>query len=218
MKSTDEPVPVHAIVPAAGLSRRMGRPKQILPYRGSTVLGTVVRTLLGAELDGVMVVTRTEFLRTLDLPADARVSVVINDNDTSQMIDSIRLGLASLFGAFPGDASEEPPPRLESLRRAGVLVLPGDMPGVTSDTCRRCIDAFRKDPTRIVVATHLARRGHPVIFPASLRPDVDRHPTGLDAFLLALAGRTTLVETADAATLKDVDTWSDYESIRPGPN
>jgi hypothetical protein len=36
--------------------------------------------------------------------------------------------------------------------------------------------------------------------------------------LLALADRTTLVETTDAATLEDVDTWSDYESNHPGPS
>lgn len=48
---------IAAIVPAAGQSRRMGVPKQLLPFAGTTVLGHIVDQLLESNVDEVYVVT-----------------------------------------------------------------------------------------------------------------------------------------------------------------
>ncbi|RME39327.1 MAG: nucleotidyltransferase family protein [Planctomycetota bacterium] len=87
---------IWGIVPAAGYGRRMGQPKQTLPFAGSTVTGTVVRTLLAAGVDGLIVVTRRALRIDLDLPADPRIVVCFNEDADSEMIDSIRLGLRTL--------------------------------------------------------------------------------------------------------------------------
>ncbi|MEK7328911.1 MAG: NTP transferase domain-containing protein, partial [Chloroflexota bacterium] len=113
--------PVYGIVPAAGLGRRMGRPKQTLPYWGSTITGRVVRTLLDAELDAVEVVPRSELVARLDLPSDKRLSVAVNDNASSQMIDSIRIGLSVLFNAMPKRTPLCPPLARGEALPVGVL-------------------------------------------------------------------------------------------------
>ena len=48
---------VGAVVLAAGRSRRMGRPKMILPWGETTVIGQVVNVLLAAGVDDLLVVT-----------------------------------------------------------------------------------------------------------------------------------------------------------------
>lgn len=209
-------VPIHAIIPAAGLGRRMGRPKQTLPYRASTIVGSVVRTLLDVDLETVIVVTRRDLLSRLDLPEDSRVSIAINDDGGSQMIDSLRIGLSVLFGPARFGATDTNHCEEDESADAGILILPGDMPGVTAEACRCCVSAFRLCSTRIVVAARGGVRGHPVILPSGLRARVEQHEGGLNALLRTMPERLTLIETGDEATLHDVDTWNDYTAMLPG--
>ncbi len=209
-------VRIWAIVPAAGLGRRMGGPKQTLSYRGSTLAGTVTRTLLAGGVDSLVVVTRAPLVSKLELPDDARVRIAFNDNDAAEMIDSVRIGLTTLVDeqdrncegttANSGIDSASAP--------TGVLVVPADMPTVSVDTCRKCISAYEADPQRIVIATHAGRRGHPILFPLSLRAALDRLSGGLNELPRQSPERVHLVEVDDPGATRDVDALTDYESLR----
>ncbi len=89
-------VRVWGIIPAAGQSRRMGRTKQTLSYGNATMVAAVTETALAGGVERVVVVTRSELRDHLQLPADDRVEVAINDAAGSEMIDSIRIGLTAL--------------------------------------------------------------------------------------------------------------------------
>ncbi len=220
---------IRAIVPAAGAGQRMGRFKQVLPYRGSTLVGTVTGTLLDAGVDGIVVVTRTPLVDALALPEDPRVVIAFNDDPDSEMIDSIRVGLAKLAGetldageSGIADRSGEPPadsapPPVAARHLAssadGVLVVPGDMPTLSAGTCRQCMAAYAADPRRIVIATHAARRGHPIIFPFSMRGVVDELSGGLRELPARHPERVHLVETDDAGITRDINTLGEYERL-----
>ncbi len=206
MNATRGEVRVWAIIPAAGTGQRMGGPKQALPYRGATLTGTVVRTLLDAGAAGIVVVTRTVLVDALKLPDDPRVTITLNDAD-SQMIDSIRVGLGTL-------ADQVIPSGDDARPNAGVMVVPGDMPTLTADTCRRCIDAYKGDPRRVVIAAYSRRRGHPIIFPLSKRDVVDRLEGGLNELPRRVPKCVHLVEVDDPGVACDVDTAADYDSLR----
>lgn len=227
MTSSTTGVRIGCIVSAAGMSRRMGRPKAALPFGGSTVVGTVVRALLEAGSDEILVVTRGELVAQLDLPHDRRVTVAFNEDAESEMIDSVRIGLAVLLSRIVEDGRgsressaiknrrstvDDRPPQPAS---GGILVVPADMPAVTADSYRKCFDAFRLDPGRIVIAACGGRRGHPVIFPNSLAPKLDRLTGGLKELVDANGACVTLVETNDPGVLCDVDTLADYERLDP---
>ena len=204
-----------SIVPAAGLGRRMGADKQAIRYRGSTLCGTVVRTLLSAGVDGVVVVTRGALREKLDLPTDPRVTVAINDCPDAEMIDSIRIGLRVLASAFrAGDRRD----CWESGRGGrdlfdGVVVIPGDMPRVTSDSVRRCLGVFAIDPSRIIIASHGGRRGHPLIFPCSLSAEVHASVTALNQLASAHPELVRTVETNDDGTTYDLDYPEDLRGL-----
>ncbi len=191
---------VWAIVPAAGTGRRMGAAKQALAFRHSTLTGTVVRTLLDAGVDGIVVVTRTPLVAALALPDDPRVEVGINDDAGTEMIDSIRIGLSLLADRGAGSAD-------------GVVVVPADVPAVSTETCRRCIGAFAADPARIVIAACGTRRGHPIIFPFALRDVIDHLDGGLNELPRRLPDSVEVVETADKGVARDVDTPEDYDRL-----
>ena len=196
---------IWGVVPAAGMGRRMGRPKQLLPFQGSTITSAVTRTLLSVDPCGVVVVTRTELIDNLDLPPDQRIHVAINDDANSEMIDSIRLGLSSLaeLGAGGND---------------GVLVVPADMPTLDAASCRACIDSYMSDANHIVIATYGGRRGHPMIFPFSMRGLIDNLDGGLNMLPRICSQQVIIVEVDDPGASADIDTAQDYDQLRPGEN
>jgi molybdenum cofactor cytidylyltransferase len=197
-------VRVWGVVPAAGLGRRMGCAKQTLPFADSTVAATVVRTLLASGLEGVVCVTRRELHEALRLPRDARVRVAFNDDPHGEMIESIRIGLAALGEQA---ATEED----------GVLVAPADMPELTVGAVALCADAYRADPSRIVVAAFQDRRGHPIVYPFGLRHAVSDATDGLRELPRRFPDRIQIVTCHDACVTRDLDTPEDYERALRSP-
>ncbi len=196
------PIRIGAVVPAAGMSRRMGPAKQVLPYLATTVTATVTQTLLDAGVDALAVVTRSELAEGLRLPADARVRTVINDDSQSEMIDSIRMGLEALGAAGMLGAKD------------GVVVVPGDMPEVSAETCRRCMEVFQAEPERLVIATHEERRGHPIVIPFSMGSELEGLEDGLRGLARRFPERVRLVAVSDTAVTQDMDTPEAYRRMR----
>ncbi len=225
-------VQVFGIVPAAGSSRRMGRPKPSLPYGDSTMVGVVARTLLNINLDRVVVVTRSELAASLDLPSDPRLVIVYNDDADSEMLDSVRAGLTRLTElesphglpapfsvggpaidnrSAVGGTFDSPSPAAVAV---GVLIVPADMPAIRVETYRACLAAFALDPESLVIAANDGKRGHPIIVPWSLRADVMGLHNGLRELTQIHADRVRLVETGDEGVTRDVDSPDDYERLR----
>jgi molybdenum cofactor cytidylyltransferase len=201
-KENEQTVRVFAIVPAAGRSRRMGTPKQLLDVGGRTMLAAVLDPLIAAGVHGVVLVTQTALADRIDLSAFPRTTLAINEDPNSQMIDSVRIGLVAWRQREPiGE-------------RDGVLVCPADQPGIAAADFAACINAFRNAPDRIVIAAHKGQRGHPIIFPASLIPFVQSNAcdAGLNALPKAHADRMVLVECGLAVT-RDVDTRVEYDRL-----
>ncbi len=197
MPDSSEAAKVAAVIPAAGRSGRMGAPKQLLHVDGRPMLLGIVDALLDGGVARVTVVAGTALREKLP-PFPPRVHIAINDDPKTEMIDSIRIGLAS------------------SGRSDGYLICPSDAARITAADVRRCIDAFAKMSDQIVIATHAGRRGHPMIFPASLIAVV--YSPACDSGLNQLAkNRPQLVREVacdSPGTLANVNTPADYSSTQ----
>ncbi len=191
----DDSPHVFAIVPAAGYSRRMGRDKQLIEINGKPMLRAVVDTLIEAGVARVIVVTRQAIVEVMGLPHVERVHVAYNEDASSEMIDSVRIGLAELLRRF----SNEPV--------AGILVCPADHPSLSVVDVRACLDAFRDSSNRIIIASREEKRGHPMIFPMGMMDFVRSNACdgGLNALGKAHAHLLRLVECASDGVVKDVD-------------
>lgn len=191
---------VFAIIPAAGRSRRMGSPKQLLDVNGRTMLQAVVEPLLASDIGGVLIITHSGLEGSIRaMFSDTRVGIAINDDENSEMIDSIRIGLRAWR-------------ERESISdRDGFLVCPGDHPGITTVDFDACIAAFRANPDRIIVAMRGGKRGHPVIFPATDHPFIEseRCNYGLNVLVRSHLDRVELVECTSAGIMHDIDTFED---------
>ena len=194
---------IFAVVPAAGRSRRMGRPKQLLDVHGQTMLESSLAPLLTPGIALIVLVTHKSVAERLPQALPEKILVVRNDAPHTEMIDSIRIGLRTLHAR-------------KALRKGdGILVCPADHPGISMSDVDQCICAFHRSSDQIILATRDNKRGHPIIFPVTDIPFV--HSSACDQGLNALprlnAPRVTNVPCTSPGICRDVDTPQDYRSL-----
>ena len=194
---------VFAMVPAAGRSRRMGLDKQLLDVGGQSMLAGVLDVLERSRVCSVTLVTHSGITAHFETNRFAKLSVAINDDEHSHMIDSVRMGIDAACHGRKMASSD------------GFLILPADQPGIDAADIDRCVAVFSTDTTRIVIATHGERRGHPMIFPVSLEPFVrsDACDGGLNALPRSYADRVATVPCGSPGVTRDIDTPDDYEKL-----
>jgi molybdenum cofactor cytidylyltransferase len=192
---------IAAIVPAAGRSGRMGRPKLILPIRGRPLIARVVAALVDAGVARVVVVAPPRSEPGADALIEAAeaegAEVVIPDRPTLDMRASVELGIARL--------SDGPRP-------AALALTPGDIPGLSGGVVARVIEAWSASPERIIVPRHSGRRGHPLLLPWSLVEEIPSLPPGVGVNAL-LAEHSVMIQYLaidDPDLYDDLDTPDDY--------
>lgn len=204
MSTHQQPVRVFGVIPAAGQSRRMGEPKQLIDVGGRPMLVAVIEQAIRGGVDGLVVVTRTSLAAQLGLDDHADVRLVVNDDPESEMIDSILLGLDRVSSAYCVGPED------------GILVLPGDCAEVGAEAIRAVSECYRGRPGAMVVAARQGKRGHPLVFPFALAGKVRElaGTGGLNQLPDRHADRLVEVECSQAGVTRDIDTPEDYRRMR----
>jgi len=205
--SQPSPRRVFALVLAAGQSRRMGRLKQLLPFRDRTFVDAVVEAVLESSVDGVCVVANGQVRDFLGDELPERFIVAINDRADSEMIESVQIGVDAIRRQF-GASGED-----------GVMVLLCDQPQITGGVITTCAEAWRlprKNSRGILIATYKGRRGHPAIFATSLLGeieswDAERRLNELAALHPEAVGELPITT---APMPIDVNTPQDYDRLK----
>ena len=190
------------LIPTAGLSRRMGRPKLVLNINGEPLIVRVITAMRDGGANRVVVVAPpldqegATFL--VDLVRQALAEVVILPSATSDMHATLEWGLAYL--------------EKMDVSISGVLIAPGDSVGMTSDVVGEVVRRFQADPSRIVVPVFGSKRGHPLALPwevfAALRTLA--HDVGLNTLVRERSDRVVFVEIDDPQFMDDMDTPEEY--------
>ena len=190
---------IAAIVLAAGRSERMGRPKALLPIGETNFAGAIVRSARAGGVDVVRLVVGHEAKRIRDGVNLSDGEVVENERYADGMLSSVRAGIRAL------------PPSCEAF-----LLWPVDHPWVTGGTVAAILRARAAGRGRIVVPTHRSRRGHPVLFDASLAAELLDAPdeVGARAVVHARAGEVVEVEVGDPGVIADIDTPEQHDAGR----
>lgn len=185
---------VTGLVLAAGGSRRLGRPKQLLPYRDGTLLGHILDTARACAFDQLVVPIgghADDVRAAVDL---AGVDVVVNERYGEGCSSSIAAGLAAL----------DP-------RCAVLVLLLGDQPGVTASTVRALL-AGRGDAP-LAVCRYDDGRGHPLAFGRETFAELAALHGDKGVWRLLDRRAADVVEVAIPCPVpRDVDTARDYEA------
>ena len=186
------------ILLAAGLSRRMGRAKLLLPLDGRPVVRHAAEGLLAAGVEPLSAVVGPDDEAVTAALADLRVRIVVNPHPEAGQASSLVAGIAAL------------PPGTEA-----VLVALGDQPFVPAGVIRELIYALQGSDKVIAAPHYRDGLGNPVLFRAAVFPELlalggDR---GARAVVERDEARVALVEV-DRPMPEDVDTPDDYARLR----
>jgi len=194
--------PLATILLAAGASSRMGRPKLLLPWHDTTVIGRLISLWQTVGASQIAVVHRPDdgpLSAELDRLGFPRHDRIVNPRPEDGMFSSIRC--AARWNGWDPAISHW-------------AIALGDQPQLAVATLRALLDGAAQYPSNLCQPTSGGKNGHPVILPRDVFGDLKQTGAAtLKDFLKPFSGRTVYCPVTDPGLLLDMDTPEDYKRI-----
>ena len=185
---------VTGLVLAAGGSRRLGQPKQLLAYRGSTLLDATLSVARACGFDQLLVALGA---------ASGHVRSSVN-LETVEVIENpeYSTGCGSSIGAALPAVDD---------RADGLVLLLGDQPGISPSAVAR----LTEDGTApMAVCRYDNGLGHPMWFSRDMFAELSQLHGDKAVWKMLHSGRYDVREVPMVGSVPvDVDTWQDYEAL-----
>lgn len=184
-----------AIILASGYSRRMGKNKLTLRYRGKSLIEYTIETILQCGFSEVILVAREEEI--IEIGNRNGLKVIKNENAAKGISESIKLGV------------------MQAAQTDGYMFFTADQPFLDIDTVKGLIHEFREKVACIIIPRCEGKRGSPVIFPYRFKAELLKlhGDVGGKVIINKNIDSTRFVEIQDSMKLFDIDTNEDYENI-----
>jgi putative nucleotidyltransferase with HDIG domain len=185
-----------AIIPAAGLSSRMGSFKPLLPLGDGTVLSRCVALFRECGVERIVTVTGKRADEVAACAVEAGAEAVYNPSFEQGMYSSVLTGVRTLR---------------DDVR--AFFMLPADIPLVRPETVRRLVDEFERTRPSVLYPRFAGERGHPPLIAAEIVPAILNHDGtgGLRAVLDGVEADALDLDVPDFGIVHDLDRPEDYE-------
>jgi molybdenum cofactor cytidylyltransferase len=185
---------VTGLVLAAGESRRLGQPKQLLAFRGSTLLDATLSAARACGFDQLLVALGAA-------RAEVRSSVDLGVVETIENPD---------FSTGCGSSISAALPAVDD-RAGGLVLLLGDQPGITPEAVDRLTEV---EMAQLAVCRYSDGWGHPMWFRRDMFTELRMLHGDKAVWRLLHSGRHDVREVrVEGAVPRDVDTWQDYDAL-----
>ncbi len=190
--------PIVGVVLAAGMSRRLGRPKQLLDLGGKPLIVHVIERATQSALDSVLVVTGHDSARVEGALRGLDVQTVFNPDFPAGQSTSLIAGINTL-----------------SSKTDGIVVLLGDQPLVSSEVISRIVERRRQHGNAIVMTGYGGVRSHPVLFGREMFNELCqvRGDQGARNVIRQHSGAVTVIDSEQQTPPDDVDTEEAYARL-----
>ncbi|MGH7981594.1 MAG: nucleotidyltransferase family protein [Candidatus Udaeobacter sp.] len=190
---------IGAVILAAGGSSRFGQLKQLVPFRGKTLLRRIVDAASAAGCSPVVVVTGSNEEKIDDELQQSDVIKIQNTNWQRGIGSSIRTGVQVVIDRVPSVEA--------------IILLVCDQPLVEADTIQRVITLRKNTNRRIVASSYAGTLGVPALFGRSFFCEllsIDDE-AGAKSVILRNGDCVAQLEVPEGEI--DVDTWEDWEKL-----
>jgi molybdenum cofactor cytidylyltransferase len=209
-----EPSSIAALILAAGSSSRMGagRHKLLLPLGDRPVLAHTIAATLASQARPIVIVLGHQIVQVRDQISayleHPDVFSVENTDYLQGMSTSLRAGIQALM-----DRESTAGPSAHSL--AGVLIVLGDQPLMTARILDTLIASQQATGKRILLPFYNGERGNPVLFDASLFPELLEiiGDGGARSVIERHRSEVAHIELGASMASYDVDTWDAYQEV-----
>lgn len=187
------------IILAAGSSSRMGKPKQLLAFEGTTLLSRVVSLACQSGDNPVIVVLGANADVIKQNLTVSRAEVVVNEGWEEGMASSLRKGLAVM---------NEKHSEVD-----GVLILVGDQPYLNNQHIKQLLEAQNKSGVPITACSYTEIIGTPVLFHKSVFPELMALQGDVGAKRIIQNRKQDVVTVPFEKGIVDIDTPDDYDKL-----
>lgn len=187
------------LILAAGASSRMGRPKQLLPWGNTTLLGHSIRIANAARKGQVTVVlgANADFIKSNISMAE--VNCAINPNWKSGLGSSLAFGIEYLTKMEDG--------------YDGILIMLCDQPLMDAKFLNRLIDQFKSGKKGIIATQYAERAGVPAIFHSKYFSELTGLNKDFGAKSLLDQHKNDVLELDPLGRAADVDIFEEYQRL-----
>jgi molybdenum cofactor cytidylyltransferase len=184
------------IILSAGESKRMGTPKQLLPWGKTIILQQVIDNASASRLGKILLVlgSRADEI-TSKITLSSKTGIIINQDFKEGMASSVKCGIKNT----PADAE-------------AYMLLLGDQPFISPGIINKLLDIYQTGKHGMVIPVYDGKRGHPVIFDARYKKELLSIGDGGAKVVVENHTRDIFevhVESSDV--LADIDTPQDYQ-------
>jgi molybdenum cofactor cytidylyltransferase len=186
---------IWAIVLAAGESKRMKKQKLLLPFKGKTMIESVIENIAPVLNDKILVVLGSHRYEIRQQIHKLPVVFCVNKNYKEGMLSSVISG----FRALPGNAE-------------AAIVFLGDQPQIPTGVIKKVVDSWLDTDNGIIIPVFNGKRGHPVMISMKYREDIENldPKNGLRQLMDKKKKDIVEVECGRPEILRDIDTPEDY--------
>jgi molybdenum cofactor cytidylyltransferase len=204
MKTTsgsEEKNRVAAIVLAAGTSRRMGTPKQLLRLGEETILEKTLGQVRASAVGEIVLVLGHAAASVMQEISTEGLKIVENQDYQQGMGTSLRAGLAAV-----------------SVEASAALVVLGDQPFVHAETLNQLIARHQESRPQIIIPMYRGFRGNPVLLDRSVFPELNAlsGDVGCRAIFGSHTESICKLAVDDAGILLDIDSQEEYQKLAHG--
>jgi molybdenum cofactor cytidylyltransferase len=187
---------VWAMILAAGESKRMGKPKLLLPFGDKTIIETIVATIVSSKVEKTLVILGSEQGKIEEKIKNYPVKIVYNRDFRNGMLSSVKCG----FQALPEETR-------------AVLVVLGDQPKISTTVINKLVTAYKSSGKGIILPVYNKERGHPVLIDVKYREEVENlsPEVGLRGTVYNHPEDILEVDAETPSIFQDIDDESDYK-------
>ncbi len=187
------------IILAAGKASRMGKPKQLLTYQGTSLISHAVKIALNSTCKPVLVVLGAYAENIKSEINKLPIQIVENPHWETGMSSSIRAGIIAI---------QKNHPNLDA-----VIIALADQPLISEAVFDRLIQSYQQTENRIIASTYDGVVGVPALFNKILFSELINieGDKGAKALMRKYRDEVLTIEIPEAAI--DIDTPDDYEKL-----
>ena len=187
---------IDCLIPAAGLSSRMGKWKLTLPYKGSTIVENSIINAISTSNRVILVTGHRSEELTKIVRKYSNVFTIENKKFENGMFSSIQTGV-------------------KLIKSNWFFITMGDMPDIGKDIYINLIKARNNNPDNfdIIRPMYLGKRGHPVLLHKKTIKTILTEPISSEMKNIFTHFRVLDIEMNMPDTFRDIDTPEEYSRI-----
>ncbi len=190
------------LIVAAGQSKRLGAPKQLLTFEGETLINRLIGLVKNSTSFPITLVLGANAKAIEDQLTETELTIVLNNEWEEGMASSIRTGITHILKQ--GSTTE------------GIMILVCDQPFLTEDHIKNLFEIQQSSGLPLAACYYAGVIGTPALFHQSIFPELLELKGDIGAKSIIKKRESEVAKLHFDKGVIDIDTMEDYQQLISG--